>query len=320
MPAPSFSQTFRTTTFEESLVGPSPTEAWSIDRGRASRNIDTGWTTRKQAALDFMGYAEVLVANGGNYLSRTIPANYPGESKIWCTDVPKTEGIGPIGYTGTGETMLAEYQMARLALVYSTPPYEIMSDDDMVDAGYVDSNGNPSEGAALAAGYPRYISINASPGMQILTFNRALIKRADTLAPLSEGVPFHVPYLDIEFTWWHVPQAALNWTAWGRTQGRINSDTFYVFEPETLLCEPPKIVPITGPFGDRLFNVVFKMRYKPNFNFDTPPVAKGWNYALMATGNGGTADIDMIRMCVDNDDTVYPFQTADFKPLFEPAQ
>lgn len=313
-----FADTFRTTSFNEAFNPASPSESWSLDQGRATRIIDTAWTTRRQATLDFMGYAEILNANGGNYLSRTVPANYPGESYVWCTGAPKVEGIGSVGKTGTGETMLADYQIARISLAYSTPTYEIFTDDVMVDRGYVDANGNPSEGAALAAGDPRYISFTAEPGMQIITFNRSLIKRKDTMAPISEGVPFYVPHMDIEFTWWNVPAAALNWKAWGKAQGKINASAFFVFEANTLLMEPPKPIPFSGPYGDRLYNVKVKMRYKPQYDLSTPPVAKGWNYILLPTGNGALADLAMVKMVVDDGGLVSPYQTADFTTVFEP--
>lgn len=299
----------------------SPTEAWSVSQGRAVRTIKVKWADRIQAARDFLGHAELVEFGGFTYLSRTIPHTYPGTDKLYCTDIPKVEGVGPIGATGSDSTLLAEYQFAILTLVYTTPPYEIYDDNTMLVAGYQDSNGNPSEGAALAAGQPRYVSVAPTPGMRTLVFNRGLVKREDNGAPIPEGIPFPSPHLDFEFTWWHVPQAALPWSVWGKTMGKINDAAFYVSDAQTLLMEAPKVTPITGPFGDRTFNVTFKARYYPQFDFSDPPVAKGWNYILAPTGNGASADLAMVKMVLDGaGGTVTPFRTADFSLCFEPPQ
>lgn len=311
-----FADTWRSTLFNEAFNPASPNEAWSIDQGRATRVIHTAWATRKQAALDFMGYAEIL-DNGGLYLSRSIPVTYPGEDYVWCTGVPKVSGIGSRGKTGSGGSMLADYEIAEMTLAFSTPLYEIFDDDTMVSRGYIDANGNPDEGEALKAGDPRYISVVTKPGMQTLTFNRALIKRSDNGNPLSEGFPIQVPHTDLEFTWHFVPKAAMNWSAWGVCMGKINEDTFYGFEPETLLMESPEVIPFRGPFGDMLYNVKFRARYKPQFDTSTPPVAKGWNYILAPTGNGATAALAMVKVAVNGTTgTSVPYQTADFSTCF----
>jgi len=290
---------WRSTTFSEIVDPASPNEAHAVDQGRAQRVIKVAWDAREQAARDFLGTSEVVNFGGGNYLSRTVPHSYPGYPKLYCTSIPRVEGVGPVGHNGSldGEH-LARYQFALLTLVYTTPPYETLTDNELVANGDVDANGNPSEGVALEQGRPRYVSLVPKPGMRVLTFNRSLLKNANTSMPVLEAVPLNVPHLDLTWTWHQVPKAALPWATWQVGQGRINNATFGVFQAGTLLIEPPEPRPITGPFGDRYFDVVIRARYLPQYDFATPPVAKGWNYVLGPTGTGAAAVWDMIELTV----------------------
>lgn len=283
------------------------------------------WADRRQAVLDFLGYPTVETAGAEVWLSRTVPHTYPGEPNLYCTEVAKIDGIGPTGSNGDpGGELQASYQHAEITLIYTTPTYDIATDDVLTANARVDANGNPSEGTALALGKPRFVTLRAKPGMKTLVFNRSLIKRADNGNPVLEGVPFIVPHVDFEFTWHQVPKAAINWARWGKTQGKVNDDTFYGFEAETLLMEAPEPRAIAGPFGDRLFDVVFRMRYFPQYDF-TPepagPIAKGWNYVLAPVGNGAGTTLDMVRMCADGQNNTQPvYKSADFTLCFEPPQ
>lgn len=321
-----FRSTWRSTQYNETFTQPSPSEAWAIDQGRATRVIECAWLLRKQATLDFLGYAEVPIGGSGlAYLSRTIPHNYPFETRIWCTANPKVEGLGPRGRTGVdgAGSMIADFHYAMMTLGYSTPPYDIMDDVEMGVRGFLNAVGDISEGVALRERRPRYISYVSKPGMQQLIFNKTAIKRADTnpRTPLPEGIPIPLPYEELEFTWWHVPEAALPRNVWAKSMGTVNNATFFGRAAETLLLEAPQAMPITGPFGDRLFNVVFRMKFKPLFDYSVdPPVARGWNHILVPAGPAATSVLKPVEMCTNMgpDAPKRPIRTSDFTLLFEP--
>lgn len=313
--------TWRVTQYDEMLNTASPVEAWAPNQSRANRTIRTAWDFRKQAVWDFLGYTEVVIGTSGTkYLSRTVPHNYPGEDKIWCTDIPRIVGSGPIGQTGLDSTMLAAYTYAELTLTYTASLYNHLTDAEMVAAGYVNAEGEISEGVALQNSFGRYVIYKSKPGIRQLVLNRSAVKRSDTGAPLLEGVPVPVPYEDIELTWLQIPEAALNTAVWGETQGCLNDDTFLGRDAETLLMEAPEIIRREGLFGAASYDVVFRMRYYPQFDYGTPPTARGWNYILAPIGDPATASLDMVKMVTNTAGTVSPFRTADFTRCFEPAQ
>lgn len=312
---------WRATSYDEMLNTASPVEAWAPNQSRANRTIRTDWLLRKQAVWDFLGYTEVVIGTSGtNYLSRTVPHNYPGEDKIWCTDIPRIVGSGPIGSTGVDSTLLAAYTFAELTLTYTAPLYNHLTDAEMVAAGYVNAEGEISEGVALKTSFGRYVTYKSKPGLRQLVLNRSAVKRSDTSRPIPEGVPVPVPYEDIELTWHQIPESALNTTVWGETQGRVNSDTFLGRPAETLLMEAPEIVSREGLFGARSYDVIFRMRYYPQYDKGTPPTARGWNYILLPIGDAATASLDMVKMTINTANTETPFSTADFTRCFEPAQ
>lgn len=311
--------TWRATLYDEMLNTASPVEAWAPNQSRANRTIRTGWDFRKQAVWDFLGYTEILVGGSGtNYLSRTVPHNYPGEDKIWCTDVPRIVGAIPTGSTGADSTLLAAYQFAELTLTYTATLYNHLTDAEMIAAGYINSDGEISEGVALKTSFGRYVTYKSKPGLRQLILNRSAVKRSDTGAPIPEGVPVPVPYEDIELTWHQIPEAALNTTVWGQTQGCINDDTFLGRPAETLLMEAPEIIRREGLFGAASYDVVFRMRYYPQYDKGIPPTARGWNWLLAPIGPPNTAYLDMVKMTINTANTEAPFATADFTRCFEP--
>lgn len=314
-----FDHVWRNTYYDEMFTTASPVEAWAPNQSRANRTLRVAWGSRRQASYDFLGYSEVLVGTSGtNYLSREVPHNYPDEPKIWCTDIPRIVGAGPIGFTGADTNMLAAFTFAELTLTYTATLYNILTDAEMVAAGYTNSDGEISEGVALKSSFGRYVTYRSKPGLRQLILNRGAVKRSDTNQMIPEGVPVPVPYEDIELTWHQIPEAALNTTVWGQTQGKINDDVFLGRPAETLLMEAPEIVTREGMYGARSYDVIFRMRYYPQY--DSGGVASGWNYLLLPKGASGVAYLDMVKMTINTANTEAPFKTADFTKCFEPAQ
>ena len=322
---------WRATEYKEHLGeggNASPDLSIAVDNGRVTRTIqvipgthDAIW----QAARDFLGYAQVANDGGTRWIQRIIPHAFPPAPWLYCTAMPRSEGISFIGKANDA----AEYKISKHTLIYENLTYNVISDDE-VTRGLGDL---PDEGTALALGweYSRYVTKSVKPSAKLLVLNRGVMQGVkedvgDATKPLLEGVPFVEACAQVEYTWHGVPSAGVPNVLHLTAPGTINDATFDLYPAETLRLESIEPRFRRDPFGNRVFDITYKMQFLPRIGWTlaeaetTPkptPTARGHNW-VYSVHNG-----KFIVMRVTGDGTATgtpPFRKADFTALFRPDQ
>lgn len=168
-----------------------------------------------------------------------------------------------------------------------------------------DRNGNPDE-SWLA----RYVTKIVRPQAEMLTLNQGVMRYVQpgpvvdpvtgaTLpsrvqvvppnSPVERGVSKLLGSCNVEFTWHQIPEngvpcsminpllASNPGSGWiERCLGRVNIHTLYSWRPGTLLLLGVELKPYRSPFGDRLFDIRYMLKY-----FEPQP-GIGHNYIFRA--------------------------------------
>lgn len=222
--------TWRKTTYTEfvgqSGAGASPIFQLGQDMSRCQRILDVPWTGLYQAALDFLGYSEVVwdATNNVRYITRVTPHNIQpaglsaGFQFLYCTQFSNVVGIGAPenapGFLGVGrdyqdDADMAQYKLARISCAYETPDYSIRSDEEMISIGETDGYGHPWE-----ANCARYVIRKSKPKGQYLNVPRGTMKAVGaSLQSENKGINLQpgriVPSTTVELTRVQVPARAV---------------------------------------------------------------------------------------------------------------
>lgn len=322
---------FRSTTYKEHLGesgNASPELSIAVDSGQVSRVIQVIPGTHAsiwQAARDFLGYAELQTDGVTNWISRITPHAYPPAPWLYCTRMPRSEGMA---FTGVNNEA-AEYQISKHNLLYQALTYNVVSDEE-VTRGLGDQ---PDEGEALALGwdYSRYITKAVKPSAKLLVLNRGIMEgvKADVggaTKPLLEGFPFVEPCAQVEYVWHAVPSNCVPWALHALSLGTVNNATFDNYPAETLRVDSIEPIARRDPFGARIYDIVFKMQFLPRVGntlaergtTPTPaPTARGHNWVYAAHEK----KFIVMRISEDGSSTGKPpFRPADFTAMFRPTQ
>jgi hypothetical protein len=251
--------------YTELVKDGSPTFTIENDGSTLTRTVLVLWSDLDSAKNAFLGYPVIQNSDSGQqWISRHVPhaagifldsANQP---YLYATRL-SGRGYGMPSDASEGihdaATDFPIYRYAKLEVGYETLTYDVLSDQEMLDNGFVDANGNADE-----ATLQRYITFEPNPGAEYLTLPVGGFK---FVGPLTGGMPTPVaggpgkiaPNYDLSITWHLVPFDAVG----------------------SLLFNPS----LQNPSIDQCLGNV---NSKPFPSFVTNTVSQLLQYALVATG------------------------------------
>ena len=265
-------------------------EVCEDDRGQMIREWLCDWDQRDQAKKQLLGYPYVSPLNGTRYIQRFLPDYVPWlltdnngfeppGPYLWCTSLPNIEPDGsppPDGLPNApwvGNWGEPRYGNAFITALYTTPTYELLSDAQMVQMGYTDSNGNPDESTLK-----RYVTLQANPQQKYQTIPTGTFVFAGTGGPYNNSPGRVELEADLSITWHRIPRAAipfkfLNYhlatnaggspyvSAIENCMGSVNLYPFAGSLKGTLLFTAAVFKPIKSPIGMRLWDIEYRFKY-----------------------------------------------------------
>ena len=374
---------FRGIQFWESVKGRSPGSPRvrrSFDNSSASRTIDVNWMEVETFTQEALGYSEVKgLGTATPYISRTVPWNFPSTERprsdygLWCDSVeyegmgvPDPEMVSQSGatvnntYTGSEETAMAKYKLARCNVNFRTRTYDILTDQQF--AAMPISLAQTKDESL----WKRYITKIARPQGELITISgtnngyyAANLYVNGRPFPISTNFNKVIASCNYSVTWHEVPEDAVPMREYNpsgggvtnpnygidRCLGRVNNADFNGCLKWTLLFLAVEIKPMRDPFGYRVYDITYMFK---KFQPDEPrriageDVASGHNHVYLPSTRlvgatlvaGGAATPGWYEVMSDSSRaTTAPFtnitaqtrsvniyDSADFKFLFRPVQ
>lgn len=274
---------------------------WATDANSAVMVIDVNAGGSEKAKADLLGYAQRIEVNGVPRLHRNLPARHPRWPWMVCTRVVAKDYkfLEKADYLAGPA---AAYHFTRLTCVFTTVPYNVISDSDLSQYGSAEWN--------------RFTEIYYEPGLETITPDRGAFKWADgpgAGTDINFGLPQLLSKPTIRMVWRDVPENCLYDvdgipTNVEALQGRVNSATFRGHPAGTLLCISAKTMPRYAPVAPSLVGLnddhnpprVFDVEYLLK-KFDPPygnasyrghnlgPYANADRYWWLITTDGTTA-------------------------------
>lgn len=322
-----------------------PIYQFANDGSRVERPVQVLYNQINLARLAFLGYPFIVEEEGVRYISRQVPHVYEDlydlslNPYMYATAIQRGDGIrvadtSPI--TGGPAGVLAQ-----LRVVYNALTYKVRTDAEMavlfpfIPEGESQDNPLSDINRPDEASLARYVTRRYKPFQRVITVPRALpwfvleagdaeISAATATTPargpvVMEGIG--KPETGIVLEYIHHLRPDIPWNAIEQAMGKINEFTFDGFEPETLLCEPPEIIPVISPLGEIIHDIIFRFRYLPKVALDG--VAKGHNWFLHNVKRTAAPlhvlDYRLVTTTGDATGTTV-FQKFDFSKLFRPDQ
>jgi hypothetical protein len=328
----------------------SPRFSFEQDGTSAERDIFIQYEDLDGAKKGFVGYPSILGDDDTPYLSREIPDyllnvyDLEGDPYVFATKMT-AQGYGtPDDVEETGLhnplTDTPYYELGKLQVTYETLTYDILSDQDMIDLGYVDEQGNPDESYLV-----RYVTKKVAPSAEYITlpvggYYFYIPGFSGAAPPISGGPGKIVCSYDFSLTWHQIPLLAVPSAlinpdtinpAIDDCLGCVNAGEFADQPTASCLLVGALITPNRSVAGDRLYTVEYRFKY---INATTPvddpdtdePVAVG-NQGVYYQGQAAVGTTPAIiagfyevstggSNLEDQDPNVNIYNYADFDSLF----
>lgn len=357
---------WRSTSYTEKAPE-APNERFGMGSSAITRQFDLlsgSFQSRLQAAYDFLGYSRV-VANPDPgtsterpyFVVRVNPMPYAGliastfvpafsvvtpdgtsvpdlTNRFYAMAISRTEPLGqPKGLNVNatpGGTAAANYNRARLTLEFSTLPYRVLDDTQVLDV-----YNTPNEGQILQDfGWPstRYIVRHFEPFSRLIKIPYNRLMANGKITPVA--FPFREGGATLRYTQIRVPLEGpvpgVNLSRCGSMLGTLNSQSFDGYPASTLLYDSYSLNQYQDAVGMYVADVTHTFIYMPhpstgrNANGGAGPAAgqqMGWNYALDINAQGV---IDYYQVTSPPPGSNVPFQSAaaatnfTFADLFRP--
>ncbi len=337
--------------FEE-LWKESPQQVSGVDNQRTTRRYLINWGQVQAAEIALLGssYLQTIVDSGvtRRYIAREVPHADPDRCWLYATNITAVEGVKPIGKQfyyqvgarddlspGLGLTTVdqppypfgyyaAKYEKAKLTVVYEALPYDVVVDSYVVNAVL-----RVPDDFTNIFGLKRYIVVDDVPSSKFLLLRGSGYRwmppppgpPGPTVPPTlwrgnvvtSRNIPLPMPTSELTYTWFFVPEKAINFGYIRSRLGCTNLTTFdpeYQFPPRTLVLLSVQYPRKRLPGGGRGRNVVFRMRYQP----------AGVNSFPNPQNGNRMQEISTLGLPIENDALpVQPYSTAEFANFFRPA-
>jgi len=303
-------------------TGGSPRIRYAADGVSVTRTLDVDWPDLDAAARALLGYAQVgrSSSHDAHFVQRVSPdaitAQVIGDSQlnpyVYATEID-VEGLKPTGYEIGGDgSVLASYEKARLTVTYSSLPYDVLTDAEMLTGGYTQDTVTPGvpDGVTPDESFlVRYVTRRPLPAVQMLTLRGGVYKYVLPTAPtIVQGLNKTLPRVGLQLTWHNVPidcvpcsflnpsRAAVfgpppgpgppvaPWTAANNLTnslmpvetclGHVNAGAFVGCYPGTLLFTAAEFRALRNRFGMRTYDCVYTfLQFSPGR--DTTSVSPG---------------------------------------------
>jgi hypothetical protein len=269
---------------------------WSFENDASSATLDIyiQYEDLNDGKLGFLGYPLVETDEDSSYLSRNIPdwmadvTDSQGNVYLFATKMTAM-GIGipdDVDEVGTHNELTDTpiYEAWKCQINYETLTYDILDDDEMEDAGYVDDYGNPDESYLV-----RYVTKVVGPSAEYLTLPTGgfsfVVPGFSGAAPVVQGGPGKIVCnFDLSLTWHMIPKSAVPSAvvnpdtenpAIDLSLGKVNDSLWNGFPTGTLLMVGAAIKPIRSTAGDRLYDLEYRFKFLNAQTPTTPPTFVG---------------------------------------------
>jgi hypothetical protein len=304
--------------------GSTPTLSFEVNANRAEATCLVAWGQWQSFVVYAVGTSVVWDDAGTDRLSRLLPLRFPGRPGLVCTKVTRITGskfLGTVDADG-----LPEYKDAEISLLFETPGYRVVEDDDVVGGEY-----------------ERFVEVGpaATTVETISTYGGSLKFRRDPALPDPAALPNDIPVpfntvnkmvMEETFgvTWWRVPEDLVaEGSAWQqRLYGTGDQDSVGLVgctNTEEIFGKPVGTVLLTGarrirdksPVGDGTFEyrVEFEFKHRPsgwNWLWFASPLFPDVNNFYMVSSTGGFATADAVN------DGASLYNARDLTAAFEP--
>ncbi len=345
----------------------SPRTHWRPNGSEVVRILQCDWQSPGgcvDATKDLLGFPRIKMGpSGGRYISRYLPNMFPlasaGDpwtpSRLYmaCTTIRNTQGLIPCADSNKDDWGVHKYQMVEIEAVWETLEYNLLSDEDMLAYGYIDSNGLPDE-SSLA----RFIIRHPQPSTSLVSLPPGSLAYASDGTAVLGNPGIQRLRVDLELKWLNVPQQAVGLRVINPDMatkvadvdyippiedclGKVNLYDFAGCRKGTLMLTAAIISPVQSPIGDRLWDLTYRFQFFP-IRSNMKYTAGGlndyvWGHNLILrpdakrepplAGKGIGHDEVIVKPVVPAVfssnailnpplDNVNPFDYRDFKPLF----
>lgn len=311
--------------------GSTPTLSMEINANRAELTCLVNPTKFNDAIFYFVGAAAVFGVGTGVNITRLLPFRLPGREGLVCTKITKVNGLG---FTGEKDANgLPTYEDLEFSLLFETPKYELVSDEDLKDP--VRTSGDEID--RYVEPLPNeWTADTISTFGSTLKFHRDPGKSDPTAIP--DGIPVNAnsvfktqPKEKFSVVWWRVPFDAISDDSdlWARLQGNgeqydvpligsINKSPIFGRTTGTVQLVGAKRTLCVSPVGDGT------KEWMVEYSFETLP--SGWNWIwfastafpavndyYMVSSSGGFATASTVG------DRASLYAARDLKTIFAPA-
>lgn len=285
---------------------------------RVTMHIIIHWENLLVAIQQILGYAWKPQDQGANSrkMSRALPFRHPLFTWCWASAITSIRGIHFTGKnTGGGNGPYADYQYCMLTVLFETPPYEILADDQIPVDTVENAAGTEFE---IRREWRRYTERHIEITSEALTVERGYLvwtdhsdatKRTSPNNKVHKSKSAFLTKVNIRLIWHQVPDVGLFSGGGFDNDGTpdnilevvntLNDDLFMGWDMETLLCFPPRFMPFTMPVPPHIINLLptqVPRAWTVEFNlvyFAPTPLGEGglttltsggWNKAPDSTG------------------------------------
>lgn len=245
--------------------------SYRVGETRVVRHLIIHFSNLDTAIREVLGYSFRTL---GGRLSRVLPMRDPHFTWTYASAITSIRGIKFIGKNaGGGHGPYADYSYAIISVLFTTPPYAVKSDTDII------VNGSPYE-------WRRFVEKRFDVVGESLNTEAAELKFGANYTPPNQTIHRQYPFItfktNLSWTWVQVPDVGLfsggGYDEGGRPEevlaclGKVNSVEFEGWQPETLLFFPPRFEPYVMPVPPHVLNLA------PN------AVPRSWNVTMNMVG------------------------------------
>lgn len=333
-------------------TGGSPEATLLVDNSNARRMLYCKWDDWQDFARWATGFpvcnTDPTLVTQNRYIARVTPWAFPSiqnsadNSFLWIQGMQRLEGVGPagndLGLESPNFDPSAIYQKARVTFGHSTLSYDIVPDEDCINAAGP-LQGLPSDAivnADLSCTVVRYITRWPKNADRQLTIPNGAMAFINSGTPPIQipgvGINKKVPAGLINYTWHGVPDAGLPRKAMQLAYGTVNRYPFDGYPKGTLRVDGIDPKPVISALGDRTWDVQYTLRFEPNFDLQsaTNPTPYGHNATIR-----NHPSLGLNYYYISSNGTDYPapdnvtggagtgvplFRYYDFANLFRPDQ
>jgi hypothetical protein len=255
----------------------------------------------EEALPQILGFSSRNTDTNPPTLQRQLPMRHPYYNQMFATRIVKVDGIGPTERYDSPTGPYQLYQILRLTIQFSRPPYVLLKDNQIPTDP---DTGVPQE-------WLRFTTYQWVPNVEILArqgtqFQYSTSGTAPYQQQFGESLGLPVSKLKLTLTWHQIPQLALynanyfpinvifDYASPGSLLlGAVNNVEFFGCAIGTLLYLGPEIIPkplqLPPDLMDLDVDETFFLQYDIRFHFAyfDPPIGPsetvhGWNTAPWA--------------------------------------